>query len=389
MFVSLNKETGARLTSIDPRWASRLEELREMTRSGLLVCCGCDQKLWLRVGGGRRPHFAHRSLADCPLAQESVEVMEAKAKIYLWLSTKYPGKAELDVDLKIPGWKRYADLVLRSPSEKAFIYWIFDRQQRERAVLLSRKDTAMQHHFIHTESTLDLHGEELRLTASQRDFIEHSDYNKLPFRNGSGHLTFFDSATSEVSIYRALVCVHQPNVFAWKLVRKGPLSKALIRPKTGEMLFPRDVEALAEWREKERARQAAARAAEEKRKAEEEERKAKEQERRAREQERRRLEQEMLARLLAAQSAEEQSSEDMEAEDMDVEDPETGAENENHILAEREAVEEEPGINLNGPFRCEDCGQETTEWSSASPTQGTCICKACTEKRWLAKRKFN
>jgi hypothetical protein len=385
MFVSLNRETGARLTSIDPQWASRLEELREMARSGRLVCCGCDQKLWLRVGGRRRPHFAHRSLADCPLAHESVEVMEAKAKIYLWLSTKYPGKAELDVDLTIPGWKRYADLVLRKPYKKAFVYWIFDRQQRERGALLSRQGGAMHHHFIHTESTLDLHAAELRLTASQRDFIEFSDYDKVPDGYGPGHLTFFDSATSEVSIYRGLVCVHEPNVFAWKLVRKGPLSEALIRPKTGEMLFRRDVEALAEWREKERARQAGARAAEERRKAEEEERKAKEQERRVKEQERRRVE--MLARVLAAQSAAKDDLEDLEEEDVEADEADPGAEQENGIAAKKQAEEEEQGINLNGPFRCEDCGQETTEWSSASPAQGTCVCKPCTEKQWLAKKQ--
>jgi hypothetical protein len=57
--------------------------------------------------------------------------------------------------------------------------------------------------------------------------------------------------------------------------------------------------------------------------------------------------------------------------------------------AENSVDEQEPTaprLNLNGPFRCEDCGIETMDWSEATPSAGTCVCRRCLAERWLRKR---
>ena len=130
MFVAKDKETGARVTSLDPVWRSRDDALRALANSGQVVCPGCAQTLRFRVGNFRRQHFAHRKLSECPLSRQSPEVLEAKAQLYEWLCSKYPGKVEMDVDLNVPRWKRSADLVVRPAETKVFSYWVFDRTPR-------------------------------------------------------------------------------------------------------------------------------------------------------------------------------------------------------------------------------------------------------------------
>jgi hypothetical protein len=136
--------------------------------------------------------------------------------------------------------------------------------------------------------------------------------------------------------------VHEPNLYAWKVLREDLLSAARISPKTGEMVFPQDVAAREKWTQK------------------------REQEKRAR------------AAALAAPPP--------KREAVFIPNPARAVEPRPIKPApgiERPAA---PSLNLRGPFRCEDCGTETLDWSSASPTMGTCVCRNCTIKRHRQKR---
>jgi hypothetical protein len=366
MFVAHDKVTAERVTSIDPQWNGCVEQLRQWARDGRLVCPGCEQMLWLRTGELRRRHFAHRQAAECPLDKESPEVMEAKAQLYEWLMSKYPGKVALDVDLKISGWEKPADLVLSADARLQFVYFVFDRQQRHREALL-RWSCDRHVQFIHTESTHDRTRKRIKLTALQRECIAWTEYDE-PMTWGGGHLYFVDTRTSRLSIYRGLACVHEPNVYSWGVERTGPLQTALIRPKTGELVFAADVEtrqaALREEQERE------ARQHEEPRK--EEERKARDREERRRERER--IDREFQERIrITAESAASRTVDVIPAQ-------------QKPIAPSPEPVPPPATINLQGPFRCESCGVETMEWSSASPAQGTCVCKHCTKLKWEAAR---
>ena len=239
MFVEKDIELKARVTSLDPEWGSRLEELRSLAASGRLVCPGCEQMLRFRVGEQRRPHFAHRVLSECPLAKQSPEILEAKAKLYEWLYTKYPGNVEMDVDIHIPDWDRLADLVVHSPKGKTFAYWLFDRSPKNRSELLYYHSDLVSKNILYTESAH--HKEEdgsLRLSAAQRDFMETSDFDPL---RSSGHLHFLDSSSGTLTIYRAFHCICEPNLYAYDVIREAPLASALICPKSGEIVFKEDV----------------------------------------------------------------------------------------------------------------------------------------------------
>jgi hypothetical protein len=342
MFVAYDKLTKLRVTSLDHEWSTRLMELREWVQSERLICPGCQQSLWLRTGELRRRHFAHRQLADCPLGSDSAEVMEIKAQLYEWLSSKYPGRVELDVDLQIEGWQKPADLVLAPAHGERFVYFVFDRQQRCRERLLQGSRNAEQSvHFIHTQTThqQDPGANALKLSASQRDFICWSDYDR-PTWPAEGHLYFIDGQRARLTIYRGLTCIHSPNLYSWTIRREDLLTEALISPKTGEILFAADIKTQKSWM------------------AERDERNKSEADRK---------------RQTSDAVAAERRSNNMQ---------------EDHTASRPEPpkVEMAPA-NLNGPYRCEDCGQETTDWSSATPSLQTCVCKSCSRNRWLAAQE--
>lgn len=240
MFVANDKELGVRVTSLDPAWNSKFVDLRAWVTSGRLVCPGCKQKLLFRAGDERRPHFAHRVLSDCPLSKMlSPEVLESKAQLYVWLAGKYPGKVEMDVDLQIPGWDRFADLVVRPDDNKTFAYWVFDRSPRNRWGLLHNTPAHVSRNVLFTESAL--HKEEdglLFLPAAQRDFIINSKYDPAC---RYGHLHFIDSRSGMITVCRGFLCVHGPNLHSCQVNREAPLDSALICPASGEIVYEEDV----------------------------------------------------------------------------------------------------------------------------------------------------
>ena len=205
MFVALRTTDRSRVTSFAAQWDNRLGALRELATSGQLICPGCEQRLWFRIGSRRRRHF--------------------------------------------------------------------------------------------------LEGQDSRLR-----------------------------------IYRGLRCVHGPNLFAWEALREDLLSAARISPKTGEIVLAEDVAARASWKKKledeKRARRAAPPHPQEDR---------------------------QTASVPAFPAEVQPQPSEPPA---DIEQPEASS------------------LYLNGPFRCEDCGVETMDWSSATPSAGTCVCKSCTRKRY-------
>jgi hypothetical protein len=340
MFVALHTADGSRVTSIASDWDDRLGALRELAATGQLECPGCKQLLWLRISRKRRRHFAHRHLADCPLAHQSAELLEVKAQLFKWLETKYPGKVHLDMAIGVRGSDRLIDLLVEPGVGRKFAYWAFDRQQRSREEIL-----AFQHlpgvlvHFVHTQSTLVQHSRaEIALTASQRDFIRSSDYDACVALGGNGHLHFLDEADSKLRIYRGLRCVHPPNLYAWGALREDSLSEAKISPKTGEIVLGEDLAVRREHRQKLPQQKALS----------------------------------LKERPNAPPAYQRASHADEEARP-----------------GEASVGEQEPTatqLNLKGPFRCEDCGVETMDWSEATPSARTCVCRRCLAERWRRKR---
>ena len=325
MFAALNISEQSRVNSIAVQWDGREENLRELARSGQLVCPGCKQLLWLRTGDVRRRHFAHRDLSECRLGKQSSEVLEAKAQLFAFLESKFPGRVQIDLELDMPGIGNVPDLVVEMEDGRRFTYWIFDRQIRNRNGYPKPAENKTERtHYIHTESAWCLGSDSgIVLSASQRHFISYSDYDLALNRPGIGHLHFFSTADSTLRIYRGLHCIHGPALHDWEELREGSLESAVVCPENGELIFSEDVVSREQMQQNPgRSRSSHSRRP--------------------------------LPKI---------RHDDYESE-----------------VASEAA---ELASYLNRPLRCTECGVETRKWSSATPSAGTCVCKECSHKHWL------
>jgi len=325
MFAALKTSDQSRVNSIAAQWDGREEDLRELARSGQLVCPGCEQLLWLRTGDVRRRHFAHRDLSECRLGKQSSEVLEAKAQLFTLLESIFPGRVQIDLELDMPGIGNVPDLVLEMEDGRRCTYWIFDRQIRNRnGYPKPRENKTARTHYIHTESAWSLGPERgIVLSASQRHFISYSDYDLALNRPGIGHLHFFSTSDSTLRIYRGLRCIHCPALYDWEELREGSLENALVCPENGELVFSDDVVSRDER-------------------------------------------QQNLGR--STPNNPKRSLAEIRRDNYE---------------SESASKATELASYLNRLLRCEECGVETRKWSSASPSEGTCVCKECSHKRWL------
>lgn len=326
MFTALQIPDKSRVISISSCWDGHEDELRELARSGQLACPGCGQSLWFRTGEVRRRHFAHRDMTECKFGKQSPELLEAKAQIFTWFESKFPGRVQMDQDLGSAGPGHPADLVVTMEDGRRFIYWIFDREMRDRSrYRLEGEDKLTRVHHFHTESTLRPGPDGgILLNASQREFISSGDFDHALQSPRLGHLHFFLGSESQLHVYRGLHCLHPPLLHQWAELRAGPLQNALVCPESGEIIFPDDVAAREEY-------------------------------------------QRGLARNPQSKFASRRATR-MSRRDADATKVARGA-----ALVDA----------YSRALRCEDCGAETKNWSQAKFSDGTCVCKECSQRRWI------
>ncbi len=272
------------------------------------------------------------------MAQKSPEVLEAQFHLYRWLESQYPGRVELDIAVAGGDGELLADIRVEIASGRVLVFWIFDRQQRTRdqARNFARKPGILAH-FIHTESTLKFHSDdEIALTASQRDFSVCSDFDRSVTWGDRGHLHFLNSENGSITVFRGLRCVHSPNLFGWELRRQFQVSDATLDEETGEIVCHEDLCAIKEWREKKAQEEAKTR----------------------------------------AKDASVTSSAHLPFR--------------NHKFVVESTRSDTPALlSFTGPFRCEDCGEMSSDWSSSTPMNKTCVCRECTSKRHQAAQTKN
>lgn len=367
MFTARSIDTNAWITSIDPEWQGREEELRECARAGRVVCPGCGQLLHFRFQQQqkdevrRRPHFAHRAKSECPLENQSAEAMEAKALLYEWLQSKFPGDVVMDWPVEMAGWDRPADVYVKTGRKRPLAYWVFDRGVRDRCAFVqrvARHEDGFACQVVWTGATMAFHESgELKLTPTQRDLMSHGDYDNP---HGGGSLTFLDAGTGVITSFRGLHLTHSPNLHRWSLRREGTLSTAKVDPNSGEILFQEDLDALRDWKVEEQRRQ-----------EEEKLRQEKERQRKA-EQEKKWAE---AARRLQPLG---------ELMGMPIKEPRSPTRTSEPSHSGHHSYPPprppEPSMEwavLRQELECERCGRVTTDWVSATPSGGTCVCRAC------------
>ena len=343
MFVATTSIDKRRINLLDPAVYERRESLKAVGQEGGLACPHCGQEVRVRLGDVRRPHFAHKSLEDCPFQKESAEVTEVKALLYGFFHRQGVGSVDMDVSLAggHDSGGLFLDLLVETETGKRFGYWVFDRNRRDRHILMNATEASgIMPLVIHTGSMMAFHpeGTFLLLSKSMRDTIHKSPFDQSFEARSEGHLHFLDDA-GMLTTFRRLHGVHPPHGYEWEVRRKNALQAVLFDSRSGDFVVEKDVDDRLEHARLEQER-------EEKRRREEEERKKI---REARASCIRRIYSEAPVKPLPSV-----------------------------MIREPKKSYVNP---LNQPYPCKFCGVVTSDWVQFQPWENVCVCRECNAKR--------
>jgi len=256
MFRALDKTTDEDVVLDYGRDWSRIEGLRNHARSGAFVCPFCKSQVAVKAGEIKRWHFAHKSIADCPLGNEPKELLDARMLFYRWLKSKYANARieELPEGMSLP---RPLDAYAETDRGKRLGYWIIVRGMRDREPMLAlRRDRRIWVHWVFlTENlkTVEHSRDAVRLTTTERDFLFRSKYDEPHF--GGKTLHYLDMQAESLKTLRGLVPFEGP-VYQFSHIVETPLDKVLISPVNGELVHPGEHERFRSWEAEEKKRKA-------------------------------------------------------------------------------------------------------------------------------------
>jgi hypothetical protein len=257
MFKCLNLQTKQEVVILSPAWRKRLDDVRSLDRGGFLVCPGCRQPVRLRAGRFRRWHFAHKHLANCPLANQSPELLHCRAVLYEWLLQHFEPQA-VTLEKDIPGLPRPLDAWVQA-GEGEFGYWIIDARllPAVRAELRQHLEgQGLMVNWIFSSKLLHEDGPHpgwVHLTTTEREFLRTSSLDAAAEAAGEApgmSITYLDPGAATFTTYRSLKLRHPPQLYSGR--RSGePFHAISPHPATGECLYPGDPETL--WRFQQKA----------------------------------------------------------------------------------------------------------------------------------------
>jgi hypothetical protein len=345
MFKSIDSQSGEEIIILDRYWnRNTVEILRSKSRENTLRCPECQQPVVVKAGHIKRWHFAHQDLGNCPLRNESGNILQARSLLYAWLHTKYPNKVTVEKGFPGTALPRPVDCYVEPGHGKKFAYWILESGLRSRDELqLTFHRLHVMIHWVFLSNMLRYDDNpnypSVLLTPTERAFAYESEYNTLythdndpgvpmistPFTNSA--LNYLNAEEQRLMTFRGLFCIHSPHQYAFKKMLVEQLEKMLISPKTGEFIYPGEYEHLQAYRE-----------AQQKAQEEMEQRRARE------EHERQQL-------FTDAKQALKQS----------------GGQSSNQSSFDY----------LSKVYACRVCGEETQEWVELDLSTNTCICRQC------------
>jgi hypothetical protein len=282
-------ESGEQVIILDPQWQARLSELRALCAADRLICPGCRQPLWSKVGTKKRPHFAHKHLSDCPSSNESPELLHARAALYHWLASKF-GREAVRVEVKLGpddiAVPRHFDCTAETKHGTKLAYCVFERQVRpdDRDAIRAAAESS-GHVLVPVFTTTVMRRNDspknlLNLSTTERAFLVRGDYDDLyPHEYMlEGSLHYLDGEHESLTTLRAMSCTEPPQQFTGTEI-STPLAQVTVHGPTGQFVHPTEFERLKVHRQRvaeEQRREAERRAREEKRQREWEERRARE-----------------------------------------------------------------------------------------------------------------
>ena len=255
MFRALDKTTEEDIVLDYGRDWSRIEGLRDRARSGVFICPVCESQVTVKAGEIKRWHFAHKSIADCPLGNEPKELLDARMLFYCWLKSKY-ANARIEEIRKGISLPRPFDAYAETDGGRRFGYWIIVRGMRDREPMLTlRRNRRIWVHWVFLTENLkraEHLRDAVRLTTTERDFMFRSKYDKPHY--GGKTLHYLDVQSQSLKTLRGLVPCEGP-VYQFSHSIETPLDKVLVSPVNGELVHPGEHERLTVWEADEQKRQ--------------------------------------------------------------------------------------------------------------------------------------
>ncbi len=250
MFKAQDGLTEEDIIILDPYWnEDTIEPLRKQGRDDNLICPVCKQPVQVRAGRKKRWHFAHKDLSNCPLKQESPNVLQARVLLYSWLQAKLGEKVTVEKHFPGADLPRPVDCYVELSSDQKIGYWILERGLRDRWTLqntLSHMGVSIV--WVPLKDMLKVDEEDdgsVHLTPTERDIAFSSDYNQL-YSHFDSALSYLDVDKKTVLTLRGLNCVHLPQKYRFDFKLKNDLNQILFVPQTGELVHPGEHERLIE-----------------------------------------------------------------------------------------------------------------------------------------------
>ncbi len=244
MFKAVNLDTCEDIIILQRSWHDRLSELKRLDRDNLLACPACREAVRLRAGKHRRWHFAHKHLQNCPLAQQSLPLLEARGVLYERLCQLFD-PLTVGIEIQIPGLPRPIDCWVSQGSQEMG-YWIFDTRlfPQLREILLSSdrlKAASMNWLFISSMLNVDADSHDrVHLTTTERSFMRPSSLDIAAAAAGDREgcsLHYLDHQNQALTTYRRLQLEHKPQRFTGRRL-STPFSDVRLISRTGEFLHP-------------------------------------------------------------------------------------------------------------------------------------------------------
>lgn len=250
VFKAIDTETYQAVVSLDAKTEGQVSKLRQKGHSDLLQCQTCKEKVRFRAGDHRRPHFAHKTLANCPTKNESAEMLEARAVLYDFLKTKFSAAVTIEKRLDGSALPRPIDCWIEHQELKV-AYWLIEGRlseddQQTISSTVAKHYASLVWVFLSTAIKRPESDEKLlKLSTTERSVMATSELNLIHGTTQCGTLHYLDSHAKTITTFRALSCVHRPQIYIGKEIC-SPLADINIRRGTGEFIHPGEWEAFVQ-----------------------------------------------------------------------------------------------------------------------------------------------
>lgn len=352
MFKCVDITTNEQVISLDDQGPAWQEQLRLKGQADGLRCPTCRESVSFRAGELRRPHFAHKTLANCPIQHESPDLLEARAVLYQWLRSKFGEGVTLEKQVEqaprsFDCWAEFKG--------KTFGYWLIERriaQQDVASIENAAAKSGARLIWVFLSKILRRSEQNKRLillSTTERACLTASDFDLIYGGRGRGTLHYLDADQQMLTSFRGCCCKHQPQVHQGHEIQT-PMKSLLVSPATGEFVHPGEHGRLAEFRQRLKTEQ--------------------ERQRKLEEEEQRRWDK-MLHKPQVAPVA--RTPAPLASPPMPMPSKPTPV--------DETPVEDKPPYSQGRKGVCEHCGQVTSDWWMFDGTTGKCRCNDCLRHR--------